>query len=151
MVEEQAARLRDARLARLEAEIAALRGTGVSTRMGDRGLVVTLTDVLFEFNQANVQGPFGPMLDKLGSFLAGNPEYSISVEGHTDSLGSEDYNQDLSERRAASVADGLRARGAPAAAIYTLGFGELRPISSNDTEQGRRLNRRVELVINKPQ
>lgn len=151
VVEEQAARLRDARLARLEAEIAALRGKGVSTQMGDRGLVITLTDVLFEFDRANVQGPFGPMLDKLGSFLAGNPEYSVSVEGHTDGMGSEEYNQNLSERRAAAVADDLRARGAPAAAIYTMGFGELRPVASNDTDQGRRLNRRVELVVNKPQ
>jgi outer membrane protein OmpA-like peptidoglycan-associated protein len=119
--------------------------------MGDRGLVITLTDVLFAFDQANVQGAFGPMLDKLGSFLAGNPEYSVSVEGHTDSMGSEDYNQDLSERRAASVADALRARGAPGVAIYTLGYGELRPVATNDTDQGRRLNRRVELVVNKPQ
>ena len=149
VVEEQSARLRDARLDRLEAEIAALKGRGVSTNIGDRGLVITLTDVLFQFDQANVEQAFGPMLDKLANFLGGNAEYSVSVEGHTDSMGSDEYNQDLSERRAGSVADALRARGAPSGTIYTIGFGELRPIATNNTDQGRRLNRRVELVVNK--
>lgn len=149
VVEEQAARLRDARLDRLEAEINALKGRGVSTQMDDRGLVITLTDVLFEFDRDNVKEAFGPMLNKLASFLAANPAYSVSVEGHTDHTGTEGYNQGLSERRAMSVADVLRSYGAPSTAIFSVGFGELRPVASNDTADGRRLNRRVELVVNK--
>ncbi len=142
-------RIRDTLLGRLQSDIAGLNNRGVSTRFGDRGLVITLTDVLFKFDQSNVEAAFGPMLDKLSNFLAGNPGYSISVEGHTDSVGTDEYNLGLSDRRAAAVADALRARGAPDDVIYTVGFGESRPVASNDNAEGRRLNRRVELVVNK--
>lgn len=151
VVEEQEARLRDARLSKLEAEIAALKNRGVLTGMDDRGLVITLTDVLFEFDRDTVKEAFGPMLTKLSNFLSANPEYSVSVEGHADHTGSEGYNQGLSERRAMSVADALRGMGVPSEAIFTIGYGELRPVATNDTSEGRRLNRRVELIVNKQQ
>lgn len=153
LVEEQAARLRDARLDKLEAEIAALRAkgvTGVTTRQEQgRGLVITLTDVLFDFDQSEVKQAFGIMLGKLASFMNENPNYSVMVEGHTDHIGTEGYNQGLSQRRAEAVAQVLISYGAPALAISTAAYGETRPVASNASEDGRRLNRRVELVVSK--
>lgn len=148
--EEQMARMRDARLDALEADIAALKNQGVTTRMDDdRGLVITLTDVLFDFDQSEVKAAFGEMLGKLANFLANNPQYSVRVEGHTDHTGTEGYNHGLSERRADAVAGVLRSYGAPGAAISTAAYGETRPVASNSTADGRRLNRRVELVVSK--
>ena len=148
--EEQMARMRDARLDKLEAEIAALKNQGVMTQMDDnRGLVITLTDVLFDFDQSEVKAAFGEMLGRLATFLANNPEYRVRVEGHTDHIGTEGYNQGLSERRASAVAGVLSSYGAPSLAISTAAYGETRPVATNSTPEGRRLNRRVELVVSK--
>jgi outer membrane protein OmpA-like peptidoglycan-associated protein len=83
----------------------------------------------------------------VASVLSDYPQTYIDVYGHTDSTGSDSYNQDLSERRATSVADYLSSHGVQAARIATRGFGETQPIETNDTEQGRAANRRVEIKV----
>lgn len=136
------------RLRRLEQELAALRNQGVTTQVEDRGLVITMTDVLFAFNSDEVGEQFGPMLDKLVQYLQENDARTVVVEGHTDSIGTAAYNASLSERRAEAVRGALLKRGANSAAVKAIGYGETRPVASNMNESGRRLNRRVELVVN---
>ena len=91
---------------------------------------------------------YGAMVERVVSFLVGNPDYSLTVEGHTDSTGTDEYNQSLSERRAESVRQALINKGASSANVFAVGFGESRPVASNSTHQGRSQNRRVEIVIN---
>lgn len=124
------------------------RGTDVQvTRQGDDLLLNIPSGINFAYNSANVQPQFRATLDKVASVLADYPQTYIDVYGHTDSTGSDAYNQDLSERRATSVADYLSSHGVQAARIATRGFGETQPIETNDTEQGRAANRRVEIKV----
>jgi outer membrane protein OmpA-like peptidoglycan-associated protein len=124
------------------------RGTDVQvTRQGDDLLLNIPSGINFAYNSANVQPQFRGTLDKVASVLADYPQTYIDVYGHTDSTGSDSYNQDLSERRATSVADYLSSHGVQAARIATRGFGETQPIETNDTEQGRAANRRVEIKV----
>ena len=104
-------------------------------------------DVLFDFNSADLRPESRDTLGELANNFRQYPDNEIVVEGHTDSVGAEDYNQRLSERRAASVADFLIERGVDADDIVVYGYGELRPKASNDTPDGRQLNRRVEINI----
>lgn len=137
-----------ARLRQLEEELNALRSQGVSTRQEDRGLVITMTDVLFEFDSDQLSDEYGPMLDKVVQYLGENSERNVLIEGHTDSVGTPAYNAGLSERRAEAVRRALVQRGATPGAVQATGYGESRPVSSNNTADGRRLNRRVELIVN---
>jgi OmpA-OmpF porin, OOP family len=127
---------------RLEQELAALK-----TQQTDRGLVVTLSDVLFESNRADLKPGAMRTLYPLVTFLKENPTRTMSIEGHTDSIGSQSYNLDLSERRATAVRDFLMAQGVEAGRINTVGYGKAYPVASNDTEAGRQQNRRVEVVM----
>ena len=124
------------------------RGTDVEvTRQGDDLLLNIPSGINFAYNSENVQPQFRATLDKVASVLADYKETYVDVYGHTDSTGSDSYNQDLSERRARSVADYLSSHGVQDARIATRGFGETQPIASNETEAGRAENRRVEIKI----
>ena len=119
----------------------------VETRETARGLIVNLPDILFDFGKANLKPDAREKLSKVCGILMVSPGYSLAVEGHTDSVGSDEFNQKLSEDRAASVDAYLTECGLAAESITTAGFGESKPIASNDTNEGRQKNRRVEIVI----
>jgi outer membrane protein OmpA-like peptidoglycan-associated protein len=105
------------------------------------------SEVSFDFNSANLKPTFRPPLDKISDILNRYPRTQIVVVGHTDSVGSEQYNLDLSNRRAISVADYLVMRGVSAPRMGTEGRGEMEPRATNDTADGRALNRRVEVYV----
>jgi outer membrane protein OmpA-like peptidoglycan-associated protein len=113
----------------------------------ERGIVMTLGDVLFSSGKTELLPGAMSTIDKLASFLDEYPEKSVLIEGHTDNIGNEAYNLDLSERRALSVKEALVQVGVEAATIDTLGLGESTPITDNATAAGRLKNRRVEIVI----
>jgi len=117
------------------------------TRTSDRGFIVTLPGLFFDSGKAVLKTGARNTLSKIADQLRVNEETKIAVEGHTDSVGSEEMNQALSERRAAAVRDYLVSRGVPAIRITTSGQGESSPVATNDTAAGRQQNRRVELVI----
>lgn len=111
------------------------------------GLPATIglsSDVLFDFDKADIKTEFAGVLNEIASMIAAAGE-QVTVEGHTDSIGSEAYNMALGQRRADSVATYLAGQGVPAGDMTTVSFGETRPIAPNDTEEGRALNRRVEI------
>lgn len=116
----------------------------------ERGLVVTLGDVLFETDKSELKGSAASNLDKLVAFLSSNPERSVQIEGHTDSVGDDDYNFSLSQRRAESVRHYLINRGIAANRLDASGKGESSPVASNSDATGRQMNRRVEVVIANP-
>ncbi|KQS03036.1 hypothetical protein ASG11_01130 [Sphingomonas sp. Leaf357] len=123
-------------------------GTDVQViRQGDDLILNIPSGINFAYNSADVQPQFRSTLDRVADVLGQYRETYIDVYGHTDSTGSDDYNQGLSERRAISVADYLSGHGVQSARIATRGYGETQPIASNDTEQGRAANRRVEIKI----
>ncbi len=113
----------------------------------DRGMVVTLSDVLFDTGRATLKPGADRDLDRLATALKHNPNMRVMIEGHTDSVGGDDYNQALSERRAEAVADALRMRGVPENRYEVRGLGKAYPVASNDTQAGRQQNRRVEIVF----
>ncbi len=113
----------------------------------ERGLLVTLGDVLFAFNKAELSAQAGPRLDKLANFLKQFPDRKLLIEGYTDSVGSESYNQELSERRAMAVRDALVQRGVDTSRIGARGYGKAYPVADNASPEGRAMNRRVEIVI----
>jgi outer membrane protein OmpA-like peptidoglycan-associated protein len=123
-------------------------GTDVQViRRGDDLVLNIPSGITFAYDSAAVQPQFQRTLDQVASTLAEYNQTYIDVYGHTDSTGSDAYNQTLSERRATSVADYLSSHGVQAARIGTRGYGETQPIASNDTEEGRAANRRVEVKI----
>jgi outer membrane protein OmpA-like peptidoglycan-associated protein len=119
----------------------------LQAKQTDRGMVVTLGDVLFDTGQATLKPGASLMLDRLANYLKANRQTRILIEGHTDSRGSDEYNQGLSERRAQAVATELQARGVPEDQYRTRGRGKAYPVASNDTQAGRQQNRRVEIVF----
>lgn len=123
-------------------------GTDVQvTREGDNLILNIPSGITFGYNSAAVQPQFQRTLDQVADTLSQYNQTFVDVYGFTDSTGSESYNQQLSERRAVSVADYLAAHGVQPARIGTRGFGESNPVASNDTEAGRAANRRVEIKI----
>ena len=112
-----------------------------------RGLVVTLGDVLFDTGKAELKSDANTNLSKLAAFLNKYPDRTVLIEGHTDTVGNEDYNKALSQRRADSVKVWLMKLGVKSDRLVTSGKGELSPVSSNDNASGRQLNRRVEVII----
>lgn len=113
----------------------------------DRGLVLTLGDVLFATGSADMQKGANVNLDKLVSFLNQYPDRRVLIEGHTDNVGSGQFNQDLSQRRADSVRHYLMQQNIAPQRMTAAGIGQDRPVSTNDTSTGRQQNRRVEIVI----
>ena len=125
-----------------------LEGTGVSvTRIGDNITLNMPGNITFAFNSSDISADFYPVLDSVSKVLKEFDKTFVEVAGHTDDIGSESYNQGLSERRAASVAAYLRSRQIMSERIIIIGVGEARPVASNSTEAGRAQNRRVELTI----
>lgn len=125
-----------------------LEGTGVSvTRVGDELLLNMPGNVTFATDRAEIRSDFYPVLNSVVRVLEEFSKTLIEVTGHTDSTGSEAYNQELSERRAQSVGRYLEAQGIAPVRIVTKGLGERFPMADNDTPQGRQLNRRVELRL----
>lgn len=128
---------------RLERELADLEA-----EQTERGIVLTLSDdVLFATDSAELKGGAYRAMDRLAEFLDKNAERRLLIEGHTDSRGTDEYNRDLSERRAEAVAEALMERGIRSDRLRPLGLGEEYPVASNDTTAGRQENRRVEVVI----
>ena len=126
----------------LEQELSELKA-----KKTDRGFVLTLGDVLFATGKADLMPGAQRTIDQLAAFLNKYPNKNVSVEGHTDSVGSEAYNMTLSQHRAESVRSAIMARGISPDRITAKGFGELYPVASNDTPAGRQQNRRVEILI----
>ena len=125
-----------------------MAGTGVDVvRKGDNITLDMPGNVTFAFNSSDLNAQFYPVLEKVGQTLVEFDQTVIEVAGHTDSVGSEAYNQQLSEQRAKSVSAFLATRGVPAARMVTVGAGEGHPVASNETEEGRAQNRRVEITI----
>jgi outer membrane protein OmpA-like peptidoglycan-associated protein len=125
-----------------------LEGTGVSvTRNGDNITLNMPGNITFAVDSADINADFYEILDSVAIVLDEFDKSVVEVAGHTDNTGSEQYNQALSERRAASVAAYLRSRGVAGERLMVVGGGEKYPIASNDTPAGRQLNRRVEITI----
>jgi outer membrane protein OmpA-like peptidoglycan-associated protein len=112
-----------------------------------RGLVLTLGDVLFDTGKAVLKPGASRTLERLAAFLQAHPDRKLQVEGFTDNVGADDYNQQLSNRRAESVKTALVGLGIAAERITTKGYGETYPVASNRDAAGRQLNRRVEVII----
>jgi outer membrane protein OmpA-like peptidoglycan-associated protein len=121
--------------------------TILQTRDTARGLIVSLSDVLFDFNQASLKPGAREKLAKVSGILLAYPTLHMNVEGHTDSVGSDDYNLKLSQRRADAVRDYLTSNSINAANVQATGLGKDGPVASNDTAAGRQQNRRVEMVV----
>ena len=119
----------------------------LATRDSARGLIANMSDVLFRSGSFELLPGARERLAKVSGIVLAYPSLHLSVEGHTDSVGSDDYNQQLSEHRAQSVRDYFVQQGIQSAAIDARGFGKTAPIASNDTPEGRQQNRRVELVL----
>lgn len=113
-----------------------------------RGLIVNMSDVLFDTGSYTLRPAAREKLAKISGILLAYPGLRIQVEGHTDSVGSDDFNQRLSEQRAGMVRDYLVDQMVPAGSVTARGYGKTKPIASNDTADGRQKNRRVELVVN---
>jgi outer membrane protein OmpA-like peptidoglycan-associated protein len=127
---------------------AQLEGTGVSvTRNGDNIILNMPGNVTFATNSSNISADFYNVLNSVALVLNEFEKTYIDVIGHTDSTGADSYNQQLSEARASSVARYLESQQVLAARILSRGMGESSPIASNDTPEGRALNRRVEIIL----
>lgn len=119
----------------------------LETRETARGLIVNLSDVLFDFNKATLRPGAREKLAKIAGIVLAHPGLTMQAEGHADSIGTDNYNQGLSERRAESVRVFLVQEGIGAATVSAVGYGESRPVATNGTAVGRQQNRRVELVV----
>lgn len=125
-----------------------LQGTGVSvTRMGDNITLNMPGNITFKTDSADLNSSFFSVLDSVSLVLKEYEKTIVEVAGHTDSTGSDQYNQALSERRAQTVATYLGGKGVMQQRMITIGAGEGRPVATNDTADGRQLNRRVELTL----
>jgi outer membrane protein OmpA-like peptidoglycan-associated protein len=131
-----------AQLANAQQQLADLQA-----KQTDRGVVVTLGDVLFDTGQATLKPGADLAINRLATYLSANARTKVLIEGHTDSRGSDAYNEALSERRAHAVAVALESRGISADQVRTAGRGKGYPVASNDTPEGRQQNRRVEIVF----
>jgi outer membrane protein OmpA-like peptidoglycan-associated protein len=142
-------RQREEALAKAEAEREALKQelAALEAKKTERGMVMTLGDVLFETGKAALLPGAMNTIDRLAQFLKEYPDKTVLVEGHTDDVGSAEFNQRLSEQRAASVRWALLDRGIASNRVDTVGMGESTPVADNTTEAGRLKNRRVEIVI----
>lgn len=133
--------------ARREAELLRARMAEMEAEQTDRGMVLTLGDVLFDLNRADLNPAGEQTISRLAEFMSEYEERRVRVEGYTDSTGEASYNQGLSERRAEAVRDALRDMGISRDRIETRGYGEEYPVASNESASGRQQNRRVEIVI----
>ena len=149
----EAERAREA-AARAEREKAELRNSLIhqlslvlDTRETDRGLVVNISDVLFDIGQYTLKPTAREKLARVSGIVLAHPGLRLEAEGHTDSIGTDEFNQQLSEKRALAVRDFLLEQGLPITSLGAQGFGKTMPVAANDTPAGRQRNRRVELVV----
>ena len=133
------------RLQELETEMKELEA-----RQTERGLLLTLGGVLFEFGKADLKAGAKSQLDRVAGFLIANPDREVVIEGHTDDVGGDDFNMRLSQARAESVRDYLSLQGVAGTRLAARGYGKTHPVASNETDSGRAQNRRVELTILDP-
>lgn len=150
MAEQQAAEATE-RADSLEGKAQALSDTlaNITAEESDRGLVLTMGSILFELEKAELKSGSEKTLKRVATLLSEYPEREVLVEGYTDSTGNDSYNQELSEKRAQSVAAALTTNGVDGSRLTIRGYGESYPVANNDTSAGRQQNRRVELVIGK--
>jgi len=135
----------DARTAEVERTKQELKD--LQAKMTERGMVMTLGDVLFDVGKSTLKPGAMRSIDKLASYLQANPQRTVAIEGFTDSTGSDELNQRLSEERAQSVKAALAGSGVNGDRITTRGYGEGYPVAGNDSSSGRQLNRRVEIIL----
>jgi outer membrane protein OmpA-like peptidoglycan-associated protein len=131
-----------AQAANLQAELDKMKA-----KQTDRGIVLTLGDVLFDTGRAELNPGAATKMDQLAQFLTQHPDRRAEIDGFTDSVGSDAYNEELSQRRANAVKAALVTRGVDPTRINTQGYGKAYPVASNTDSGGRQLNRRVEVVI----
>jgi OmpA-OmpF porin, OOP family len=141
------ARAREADVARQRAQSLEQELQGLRTSRTERGLVLTLGDVLFDTGKATLKPGAFATLDRVAAALNDSPARKVAIEGHTDSTGAEQMNQALSEQRALAVQSALMQRGVSGTQIVAVGKGEAMPVASNDDPSGRQQNRRVELIL----
>jgi outer membrane protein OmpA-like peptidoglycan-associated protein len=144
----QAAAQAEAEKAQLRAQLLNQLNSILQTRDSARGLIVNMSDVLFDTGSYTLRTGAREKLAKISGIVLAHPGLSLQIEGHTDSVGGDEFNQQLSERRSESVRDFLAEQGVPAGSITARGFGKTQPVATNDTAEGRQRNRRVELVVN---
>jgi outer membrane protein OmpA-like peptidoglycan-associated protein len=144
----KAAELAESEKADLRAKLLAQLNTILQTRDSARGLIVNMSDVLFDTGSFTLKPGAREKLAKISGIVLAHPGLTLQIEGHTDSVGSDEYNQQLSDRRAGSVQEFLVQQGVAAGTVTAVGFGKMEPVASNDTAEGRQQNRRVELVVN---
>lgn len=134
-------------MAQAQADNQRLMGELQAAQQTPRGIVLTLGDVLFDTGQSELKPGATRPIDQIATFLSQNPERSVQVEGFTDSQGTNEFNQQLSQRRADAVARAIIQRGIDAQRVRALGYGEEFPKAGNDSAGSRQLNRRVEIVV----
>jgi outer membrane protein OmpA-like peptidoglycan-associated protein len=144
----EAAAKAEAEKAALRAQLRAQLNSILQTEDSARGLIVNLSDVLFDTGSYTLKPGAREKLAKVSGILLAHPGLTLQIEGHTDSIGSDEFNQRLSEQRAGSVRDFIADQGVSASSITSRGFGKTEPVASNDTPEGRQRNRRVEIVVN---
>jgi OOP family OmpA-OmpF porin len=145
-----ASSLADERAALEEIEALGQESAELQVQSTDRGLVVTLGDILFDVGQARLNPGGELQVARLADALHQLPERSVLIEGHTDSAGSDAYNDSLSQSRAQAVEELLITQGIEPTRVVTRGYGERFPVATNDSAAGRQQNRRVEVVILNP-
>lgn len=137
----------DRRISENQRLIDELKSEGIEARQTRRGLIINIPDVLFEFDRADLTSESRRVTRKIARIAEGDNRRAISIEGHTDSIGTSSYNMSLSERRARSVAEALNFEGVPRRRMSVRGFGENKPVASNSSAAGRQRNRRVEVIL----
>jgi OmpA-OmpF porin, OOP family len=140
-------RNREAELARMENERMQQELKDLQAKQTDRGMVLTLGDVLFDTGKSTLKPGAYATIDRLANVLNKTQSAKVTIEGHTDSTGSDETNQTLSEQRAMAVQSALMQRGVSGSQIASLGKGETTPVAGNDSASGRQANRRVELIF----
>jgi len=144
----QAATQAEAEKGQLRAQLLAQLNSILQTRDSARGLIVNMSDVLFDTGSYTLKPGAREKLAKISGIVLAHPGLMLQIEGHTDSVGGDEFNQQLSERRAGSVREFLAEQGVSPSSISARGFGKTQPVASNETAEGRQRNRRVELVVN---
>lgn len=137
----------EALAAKAEAEDMQRQLADLQAKQTDRGMVLTLGDVLFDTAKSTLKPGADSVMDRVAAFMTKNADTKVMIEGHTDSRGSDEYNQELSKRRAEAVRDALASRGIQRDRVEAVGKGEGFPVASNDDAAGRQQNRRVEIVF----
>jgi outer membrane protein OmpA-like peptidoglycan-associated protein len=139
-----------AQTAEQQAQAAQEQARELQQQMADRGMVLTLGNVLFDTNGDTLKPGADEMIGRLAQFMQSHPDTRVRIEGYTDSTGSDSYNQALSQRRAAAVELALENQGVSAQRLEAVGRGKAAPVASNDSPAGRQQNRRVEIIFSDP-